>query len=684
MLYKGGTIGANGKEYRFEIVTNNDTTAEQELTLVAHGLIVRVDGGELFAPLRGGSASITVQTDEIYPDIYASGAMDVPVTIYEDDSIFFAGYVTPCMYSQELPSHKIQLTIECVDCLSVLQNVPYCGELAAISINQYFHDAVDVINNRIQLNVIEPYTLLLAQMYVQSSNWYDEEGEPSKWSEVLSAICQWLGVRLTQWRGEWLVSPIRVISAPIDVDSIVCNAGAQMSLSEVYNKAKVEVSLYNGATVIDKIFDSAKLVGTGEYSGVELKGAPSKYYSYVSFFTHPQIKRYSHTPYQENVEAVDSIDAMNSSRGAWLVGQYSRGLVGAKIDGADSVEYYLVLCGHTIPSSDRGTVFPEELNEVMATISDTSERIYERDHVITINGQVLLSEIPAPLLCPELDGGHYNPYTGKYEEDKKIKYPASIRLRISCGDFQLGIDGGVMGWFHDKNSASYQDWISMPLWLKANQGNVLNKLIDIPGESYKYHGEFNGFIIPMADGVEGRLKIDIIGGFDVEGSFIDSMWIKDLEIDVRRQVYGGAREWFDREVRSNEDVVYETVSTSTSVNEMKEIVLKVSTDVGIEYSRSMVYKDSSDLYPPYNFKKPLGELNSTSTGETAIAEHHLLNEMVRQYSTPRTILQGTWRNHVGNPLQPYISTSMRKTFLCEAIEVDCHGSRSTMTLEEVL
>lgn len=684
MLYKGGTIGANGKEYRFEIITNNDTTAEKELTLVAHGLIVRVDGGELFAPLRGGSASITVLTDEIYPDIYASGAMDVPVTIYEDDSLFFAGYVTPCMYSQELPSHKIQLTIECVDCISVLQNVPYSGELSAISIKQYFVDAIAEVTHKLQLEIVEPFTQSIEQMYIQSANWFDEEDTPSKWSSVLGAICQWLGVQLTQWGNKWVLSPIHAISTPFEIDDIKCNLGAQVSLTEVHNKAKLTVSLYNGSTVIDNIFDMAELKNTGEFSGVDLKGQPGKYYSYLGFYNHPQIQRYDYAvPNVPTLAVTDDVNSISTRRGAWLVSQYSQGLVGAKKDGADAIENYLVLVNPSVITSDRDMVFPATDKTVMATISDTHARVFERNHVVTINGEVLLSNIPAPLLCPEFDGGKYDPATGKYKEDEKMTAPANIKLRVSCGAYQLGVDGGTMGWFHDKSSSTYRDWIAMPLWVKSNEENVWNKLISIPGESYKYHGEFGGFIIPMADGIEGTLKIDIIG-FEAMDSIVDSVWIKDLSIDVRRQFYGGAREWFDREVNADEDIMYETETTANTVSEMKELSLTVSTDVGAEYSRSMVYQDASDLYPPYNFKKPLGELTSNITGEKAIAEHHLLNEMVRQYSTPRMIIQGTWREHVGNPLQPYISTSMRKTFLCEAIEVDCHGSTSTMTLEEVL
>ena len=68
MLYFAELIGKNKKKYRVELLTDGDATEHQELRLMAGGLVVRIDGAaDLFAPLRGGSASITVRTNELLP-----------------------------------------------------------------------------------------------------------------------------------------------------------------------------------------------------------------------------------------------------------------------------------------------------------------------------------------------------------------------------------------------------------------------------------------------------------------------------------------------------------------------------------------------------------------------------------------------------------------------------------------
>lgn len=682
MKYIASLEGKNGKIYTANIITQGDNSEVKELTFAANGLVVRIDNNDdLFAPILAGSASLTFLTDELLNEIYSVGATDVPISIYEDAELIFAGYVLPNLYSQELPAGKKELTIECRDALSALQDVKYSGESANMTIMDYITMALDSVKGvfPLSLQVVEPYDVPLADMVVQSANWYDESGEPETMGELLSSIMKWLNVRIVQWRDKWMITDVRSLKDTLDIDNYSANGSISLSLTETYNKAKVNVSLYSGGNVVEQLFDGANYVGTETWRRNGLKGDPSDYSSILGFYSHPQVTQnmYADGEADTPLKIENTGDAMAKNIGAWLVRQYSQRVIGKVTEEDDSQEpkNYLVLTNPVFEAPWRTWYNATGKSYVLAVIEDTQERIYTSNDIIVISGSALLSRIPAPLLCPSFGGGKYFPSDGDYEEGREMTYPPAIILRISVDDREYGmVSGGVFGWNEDKTDATYTNRYPIYLWNENHKKDVWNISHQIPDTIYKYFGsDLSGAGISMADGLTGKLRVEIL---TYSAEEIDSMWISDLSINVKKSLGGTPLEWFNSSVDADNDVEYSADVSAGSVKEAPEVTLKLSTNVGADYSRSVVFNK--------NGMAPIGELTSTYNNEKGIAENHLLSAMVAQYEKPRMKLSGTWRKFIGTPTAIYHSEALGKTMICNGIECNLHASESTLNLEEII
>ena len=61
MKYTASFVGRNRLTYDIEIVTNNDTSATKELTLVRGGALLQLKSQDnIFAPIKSTMATITV------------------------------------------------------------------------------------------------------------------------------------------------------------------------------------------------------------------------------------------------------------------------------------------------------------------------------------------------------------------------------------------------------------------------------------------------------------------------------------------------------------------------------------------------------------------------------------------------------------------------------------------------
>lgn len=688
MKYTAGCIGKNGKEYAVEIITNNDATATKELTLVAGGLVVRVDANnDLFAPLRGCSASITVRTDKALTDLYSDDAMGVSVAITEDSELLFLGYVMPCMYSQPMGVGKSEITIECRDALSVLQELKFDLEQPSATFVELLQAALDKVdvNAMLALNYANPFTVSLDNLAVSVANWYDESGDAMMWSEVLAGILQWAGLRIIQWRNAVIVSELSD-ATPTQLDEISANAVPTMSLTEVKKKCKISVSLYEEGDKILDAFEGWEMGNTEEYYQSAIKGVPNNWNSYLAFYSAPNITQFQYdSSFNSSAEIVNTGDALSKKFGAWLIaqssGEFKQSTESDKneeLEDYNEAKKYIALASPKQKTSWRGTLLDASNapKYPAITIKDSVSRVYTSQQLLVFNVSAWMTTNPSPVICRKLKGEYFNGITGKTDKYTTDGAP-SLQFRVRIGDKELAyVSGGTPGWNEDKTDPSYTVRIGLPLAKKAVE-NPFDKTLNNIDTLYQYHIASKGFAVYLADGCEGQLEVDIMlntGDKSAEYAFIEDFSVSLGSVNTGT---GAAITKLLHDLNEIKDVEYESEGDDDS--ELYEITNNVSTKASaFKYARSTVYENTG------GYLAPVGELESAHTDDVAIAEHHLLNKMVKQMSTPRTKLDGTWRNHVGNPLKPMYSEAMGKLFLVEALEIDCDNSTSTMTLEEII
>lgn len=685
MLYYSELFGRNKKKYRVELLTDGDRTEQQELQMAAGSPIVRIDGTEdIFTPLHGGSASITIRTDELLP-FYTADPMGVSATIYEDDSLLFYGYATPNVYSSVWMPRKTDLTIECRDALSVLADLEYDSDNDTESFADLLTRSLEKVGGgKITLDVVEPFDKSLINLSVIRGNWFDEGGEAMKWSDVLASMLQWCGCRLTQWRDKWYVNDFRHVRANESLDSYNCLTNPTMSLTEVHQKNKLEVSLYeDGDTFLDA-FDGWELIRSERYFQPLIEGAPANWDAYLSFFKSPIIKQLQYIPsnLNEPIAIEDSGSAMSKKAGTWLVasssGEFKQHPDSDKIEELEDYnqakKYIVVATPHQQvawrDSVLNGNIAPSKYPAL--TMTDPIRRVYRRGQILIFNATVLMSTNPTPVLCRNLNGEYYNGVSGKTEDYKTEGVP-TLLLKIRIGDKELGyVSGGVPGWNEDKTNVAYNNIMGISL-SKVEIENPFNQDLSSISNVYQFHIASDGYGFYLDDGLEGNLEIDVMLYSGDQSA--ESAWISSLNISIGFE--SNAIDKLEHDTNSLKDVVYET-ETDDKYTEPYELNLRVSTiATDYNYSRSAVYENTSGV------RKPVAELACNVTGERDIAEHHLLNAITIQNQQPRMVLEGTWRNLVASPVNTYVSANLGKTFIVESLEVDCDASTSTMKLEEL-
>ena len=106
-----------------------DTTTSTIKELIAGGDPINLNNNSddyLYTPMRLFGGTFTVVLDEYDFGLFASNDREIQIKIYRNNSLFYAGYLTPSVYSQNyLDGYNFELQLEFVSALSALQSVEF-------------------------------------------------------------------------------------------------------------------------------------------------------------------------------------------------------------------------------------------------------------------------------------------------------------------------------------------------------------------------------------------------------------------------------------------------------------------------------------------------------------------------------------------------------------------------------
>ena len=315
MIYYGDFKSIDKKYYKVQfLVSDGAYTSQREVTLSEEPFTTTMDdgGNTIYKPVKYCGATVNIITSNYYFNLYNQTSTNVGVTLHSDgDGIVFKGFVTPNLYDQGFKYDREEISIECVDCLSVLKNINYLPPKMGIKslkeIVLYILRQIPIPNSRNSgsswlgyLYVHDSYRFgaqnyttpdVLDYFYVSDYAFMDDkkEGEEDKdacWkcSEVLEAICQFLGMTCVQWGedvyfidydflsvkniGSYYTrytiysgssTQVRLDNNKLNITGDIYSGEGdpQLSLDKVYNKVTVKTKLRTFDSVIPDFFENA-------------------------------------------------------------------------------------------------------------------------------------------------------------------------------------------------------------------------------------------------------------------------------------------------------------------------------------------------------------------------------------------------------------------------------------------
>lgn len=238
MYYHGYFTDIEQTPYSVLINTHDNSSADVELTLDDNPVTISWDSPEgIYSPIKSCSCSIRIRSKSGLFNLYTSDPWGIEVSVWKGGRTdpygtmvpathLFHGYATPYQYNQSWTYSDV-ITLECVDTISVLKDIPYTvmppktGE-AYIKHYRTFPDIFKWIisqSGRETFNFYTPmYTILgcnshpindfrhfLERTYFNEANFFDDDDEKTPWTcyQVIEEFCRYFNLSLVPWQNSW-------------------------------------------------------------------------------------------------------------------------------------------------------------------------------------------------------------------------------------------------------------------------------------------------------------------------------------------------------------------------------------------------------------------------------------------------------------------------------------------------
>lgn len=750
MRYKGSFKDINDKEYLVDIVTNNDMTTETEIILGTPPFTVSYESGDntIYKPIKYSSATCTIVTTNYFEDIYTGANQGTRINLIDNSTkqSKFIGYITPNVYNQQYDGVAQPLELECVDGLSTLKNIDYTTVgseknivsfadivqhilLQANAYSRLYVSNATQKNNEASINILE-------ELYISENNFFDEDNEPMKCSEVLEEIAKYLNVTIyangvdvymidydaivsDEYVEEYtciilgnrtILTTTQVETKTITAESFRGSSG-DFSVDNVYNKATVVSDLYNVDDIVKDLFDGdkSKVVSTGmtaRYTGKEEDG-PEEYFDallntknhYWKILSHPKLKSYHYQLVNNFPNPIDTI-----------ITDYSE---------------FDLFCGATLYQSALGERNGAEIYYPESCPSPEESKIDYKDYILLYTNNIYVKEY--------FDNNAYLPLFRVKLTDANIIAGDNSYIYLSTNATFRNIKRYFTGdqWqgnykpksednrgfptmpYHitTKNSDKYVAYTEdgTAVWVDGNPVQypntpTPNELKFYVGTKYDVDAFFdstrNNFYdsaLPVYNNIKHTDGFDDLEGVimklpegtnlaDVELLFYfpyihtgESNKFKKIECVFLEnfQVLVVNKPTELSKENEEENTKYENVIDGNWVEELGEITFKVCTFDNKEMNYSAVYQLNGDKLTYAD------TLTNKALNQTLRQEEMLIYRIVQQYKNPRIKLNLTLNNDFQlNNRVIYPTQEADKKFIVDALEIDFENDTTLINLIE--
>lgn len=256
-----------------------ETTVVDDFHLAASPAVIEWGATPWEQALQGSTLTLRVVSPRNYTflPLYTTSPRECSVVVYMDgSSIFWQGCLDTEFYSEpfdEVDGYEVELTFSDFGALKRSKfNLPK-DEL--YTINDYIKAAAESLG--MGVNILERHSIrstvstdqaILEYLGCYSSNFYDEDGEPMTWHEVLEGLLAPLGLRLVQTSGTWATYDIARRKDPALASKQIpwSATGQTLSTAKRYKGIKIEFSPYGDAKLAEgSISDDLKMDDCSSY-----------------------------------------------------------------------------------------------------------------------------------------------------------------------------------------------------------------------------------------------------------------------------------------------------------------------------------------------------------------------------------------------------------------------------------
>lgn len=639
--------------YQINIYGSSYNGAAVELVAGAEPLIITYEKEDIYSPIFGSTATLQFVGSDLLQGLFSAKPTDNYIEILKQGALFWQGYISQNIYSQDFSHETFEFEIEAVSAISVLKSLPFKGVEKSTTFKEYITYAISQIPQCTIKNIYVHDTLTLKTNHgkvidllsCHSSNWFDEENKPNSIYDVLENIALYLNMCIvivqdsvylystennsgyfyyyTSYdnfdEAHEIVIPFNTIVNLIG-DRYVGSDNA-MSITESYSRITVENSLYEVDSIFPEISINSDLFlqDTGAWNYDDYKKATiRRYYGSNEFETWKYFKPMIGEGYYATT---GGSDIPQNDLGAYIckVADYNTKAGTSSLDWEEIVNIQVQTSDkkQSIQHTHDGTIrkmFNRKVSSVKFTKTgfiaslDLAIRCsngfpYDYSKVSTekgVNGNCIM--LPVKIKC---SGKYYK--NGAWQNEEHIEY-------LRCGDI-----GG---------STEYTD-----TWYSVRDGNLISNNYNCP--------DLKGFIIDFRNELfDSDLDIEFYTPFlwvNWSNTLDDTPYYRNNEIgmymikdiEVKFQIPNERHYAQDIE---DKDRLFEHVINQDFNGEEYNVELLLSTNLNDSVNRSTVlFKDddySTQFFKGFEFK-----------GKTRIPEEIIAEKIGYQLKQPRKKLE---------------------------------------------
>lgn len=673
--YKTEFRDLNNDLIRVELLKNASATTVKEL--VAGGDPINLNNNSddyLYTPMRLFGGTFTVVLDEYDFGLFASNDREIQIKIYRNDSLFYAGFLIPSVYSQNyLDGYNFELQLEFVSALSALQSVEFAkNNDTTITLLQLIKDAILYTNNTYN-NIYIPstFSIKLNEISVSQDNFFDEEDKPMTYYEILEEIAKIFGWYVTDLNNNIYFVDVDYLGNCLQYNSTLSSYSSanltqtiqentipnadnntKLSLLESYNKINVIASDYEADS--DKLYPELSSLAIKNSTSYVEKVIDKKMYKKYWCYTPTEfiLHRYSCNNGVWTEINLDN-DITNKYGGAYCVKstEYEIDPLPNRLDYTDS--FWI---NQTYNDDDSHLMYHESSNLKLIEIIDnsTSNIIINSDYKLCLNWEAAVIVNLDGLMYPD---GDINDLFDNVSGTPQFSFLFSLQI----GNYYYNGSTWTTNFSRfDVNCEAGGDFISS--YVEAeNTGNFL------------YGVDLEGYLINIDRVLIGNPKLTV---YNANAYYFDDMlginfskvnprsfMLKNITLEAQK---------IDRSLeREKKDTLYTNVNNDTDkIKELDDVECKLTTknDSQLSFSKLIYNGDFLD--------KCSNNINNSSQK----LEELLVERNIEQYSNFKLKIEQNFSNSLINPNAIMHNNYLNKDFYIIGQNYDIKQNNNQLTL----